>query len=128
MIHDFFKFIFYFIGLAPIMWELNVIAEPLKARKFIKAMENIPYEDRTDNQKNLTWCLSLYIIWVFVGLLGSQWILFLVIIGLSCIPKKYTIIQWLDACISFMVLLFILLNTYHFKINIFEYLKSLLWG
>jgi len=92
MIHDFFKFIFYFIGLAPIMWELNVIAEPLKARKFIKAMENIPYEDRTDNQKNLTWCLSLYIIWVFI------------------------------------VLLFILLNTYHFKINIFEDLKSLLWG
>lgn len=127
MIHDFFKFIFYFIGILPLIWETDVVMKPLKVHNYIKVMMPIEYKNRTKNQKNLTWCLGLYIIWVFAGLFTSQWILFLVIIGLSCIPKNNIIIRWLDAFISALILLFIILNVYHFKIDLLSLIKPLLY-
>ena len=103
-----------------------MVAETLKVHNYIKVMMPVEYKDRTKNQKNLTWCLGLYIIWVFAGLFTSQWILFLAIIGLSFIPKNNIIVRWVDAFLSCFVLLFIILNVYHFKIDLLSLIKPLL--
>lgn len=114
------KHVFYFIGLLPLMYEMSVIVNPKSYFAFkegVKACGN--FENLNSNQKVFTILSFGYLIWAFTGLFSFNWFLFLCLIAFSFIPKKYIFVMWLDSVLSFIILITILLNAYHFKIDMF---------
>lgn len=59
----------------------------------------------------------IYLILCFIGLISSQWIGFLALIVLSLIPKKWFTWRIIDNILGIAILLFVLLNKYHFQID-----------
>lgn len=62
----------------------------------------------------------IYLIYCFVGLMSSQWVLFLLIILLAFIPKRWLWWRYVDSLVTLLILVFILLNKYHFHIDMFH--------
>lgn len=62
-------------------------------------------------------CNWIYLVLCFIGLISSQWIGFLALIVLSLIPKKWLTWRIIDSILGIAILLFILLNKYHFQID-----------
>ena len=62
----------------------------------------------------------IYLIYCFVGLMSSQWVLFLLIILLAFIPKRWLWWRYVDSLVTLLILVIILLNKYHFHIDMFH--------
>ena len=62
----------------------------------------------------------IYLIYCFVGLMSYQWVLFLLIILLAFIPKRWLWWRYVDSLVTLLILVFILLNKYHFHIDMFH--------
>ncbi len=71
--------------------------------------------------------MLFYSIWGIAGLFTSQWPLFLLLILLSLLPIKNTArgIK-IDAALTLVVLVAIVLNKTHFKVDLWELIKSFL--
>lgn len=59
----------------------------------------------------------LYFLTCVIGLISSQWACFLLILDLCFIPKRYLTWRIIDGVISILILLFVILNKYHFHID-----------
>lgn len=59
----------------------------------------------------------LYFLTCVIGLISSQWACFLLILALCFIPKRYLTWRIIDGVISILILLFVILNKYHFHID-----------
>ena len=62
----------------------------------------------------------IYLIYCLVGLMSSQWVLFALIIILAFIPKRWLWWRYVDSIVTLLILAFILLNKYHFHIDMFH--------
>ena len=62
----------------------------------------------------------IYLIYCLVGLMSSQWVSFALIILLAFIPKRWLWWRYVDSIVTLLILAFILLNKYHFHINMFH--------
>lgn len=60
----------------------------------------------------------IYLIYAVIGLMSSQWIMFAVLILLSFVPKKWIIWRYIDSFLSIAILVFIILNKYHFHFSL----------
>lgn len=107
--------IFYFMAIFAIVFELQVLFNTRGYLEFVESINNKEKDKKPDFKQSTFILLSFfYLIWGFTGLMTSQWVLFLVLIILSFIPKgKGTILRKIDAILSFVILMFILLNKYH---------------
>lgn len=112
------EIIFYIAVLSCIIIEIAQLSET-------KRIVNAIYRYKED--KKMTTNYGIYIFanlfyWAisFIGLLSFQWYLFLLIIIMGFIPKgKYIWIRKADSLVTIAILLFIVLNKYHFHINLF---------
>jgi hypothetical protein len=71
---------------------------------------------------------ALYTILVLIGLFSTQWILFLllIVIGVASTPLKHNpTFRRVDAFISILILLFIVVNKYHLHLDLVETLKGI---
>lgn len=126
--------IFYFLSIFPIFYSIVILIKP---RKFSILMTNIGKKNKdglTDKEKEFIGfaavILLIYgffnIIWLFMGLFTSQWILFILLFILSFIVvNKFWFILWMKYVIVLPTLLFIIFNKYHFHINLPELLMNL---
>lgn len=74
----------------------------------------------TNEVKLLAWADLFYIATCMIGLVTFQWYAFVGILILSLIPKKgLDWVYYIDSIICISLLLFVLLNNYHFHLNIF---------
>lgn len=115
------KHIFYFLTLFPILWEMINLYNPRKVHNFISSYKSIKgksIEDYTLNQKSFTYFNVGYLIWTFIGLFSFQWVLFIFLFALGLIPKKIIVLRWIDGLVSFLILVFIILNAYHLHIDV----------
>jgi len=123
------KHIYYFFAFFAILWESGCIIETKKVHEFIIKLKadskNKKFDELSNNQKSLIFLQLFYGIWAFIGLFTFQWSIYIVFFITSFIPKKNIIARKADAIISLLILFFIILNTYHFKIDIWEYIKLL---
>jgi len=119
------KFMFYFWGIFAILWEMNVLYNPVKVRDNYKRIAEAKTGDIPKDLVLLLVLMAGYCLWTIIGLFSSQWICFLVIILLSLIPKKQSVVlRWIDALVTVVILLFIILNAYHLHLNLHElYIK-----
>ena len=120
------KHVFYFLTIFPILWEVMNLVNINKTHQFalgLKAMKGKKYDEYSSSQKSFTICMIGYIIWNFIGIFSFQWTVFLGLFLFGLIPKKYIWFRWIDSLISLVVLIFIVLNAYHFKIDVWELLR-----
>jgi hypothetical protein len=116
--------VFYFLSVLAILWEIIVVTSPIKVTKFIKSYESRHVDGLTKTQKNLSYCMLGYIVWCLIGLVSSQWVIFLILLLLGIINKRRPILTFITGLLSVLLLIFMLLNLYHFHIDIFSLIKS----
>lgn len=129
------EYVFYFLGIAVILWELWVIINPQKAidlRKRSKIL-NDKIKDCGDDGITITkqtyreyetinffrymFFHLGYSIWAFIGLFTTQWLLFILLWVVSIISSSMTDSNMrLGGVISFILLIFIYLNQFYFQI------------
>ncbi len=63
---------------------------------------------------------AFYWLACLVGLMSSQWVAFAAISVLALVPKRWLWWRYIDTVLSILLLLFIVLNKYHFHIDIFH--------
>lgn len=80
--------------------------------------ENLKAEDYSGTVKAYLFISLIYMLYCFAGLLTSQYPLFLLMILIALIPKKFLILRYIDSFASIAILLFIILNKFHFHIDI----------
>lgn len=117
--------IFYLPAFIAIMWELLYgVMSASKTQKFIKEMKGKKLNEYNSSQKSLAMCMLLYFIWTLVGIISSQWIIFILIILISIlIPKKIIFIRVIDSLVTLFLLVFMLLNKFHFHIDVWQLIK-----
>ena len=75
-------------------------------------------------------------IWMFIGLLTFQWFGFLAMLifnllfiapisKLTKFSVSYTVIHWINSVIGFVFAVFVIINHYHLKIDLFQFFLSL---
>ena len=82
--------IFYMFSIIAIIWEIIAVTNPIRISKFIGSFNNKEMDGLNKKQKALSFYMLGYLIWSIIGLFTSQWILFLILIGLGLLPKKIT--------------------------------------
>lgn len=107
------QWIYYSFAFLAILWEVFVFWNPKKVTNFIsenehKDRDEIPFEFRA-----LAVLMFCYAFWVIMGLFTNQWFLFLALLALSLIPKKYYVLRCIDAFLSVSLLIFIIINQFH---------------
>ncbi len=122
------KTIYYLFGILPIIFELFKIAQLDKVYLFLNNFKKDIKKDYSEwnfNQKTYNIFMSLYLLWVILGLFTSNWILFLFIILISLIPTKTKLMLLIDGIVSFLILTFIIVNTFHLHIDLQQLLLNI---
>lgn len=64
----------------------------------------------------------VYAIFMFIGLMSSQWLSFSIVILLAFIPKKWLWWRYVDGIITIIILLFAIINKFHFHIDVLQFI------
>lgn len=113
------EIIFYIAVLSCIIIEIVQLTE---TKRIVNAIYRYKEDKKMTTNFGIYTFASLYY-WAisFIGLLSFQWYLFLLIIIMGFIPKgKYIWVRRVDSLISIAILLFAVLNKYHFHITLFK--------
>lgn len=119
--------IFYFLTILPLIWELSTLVNIKKYHSFamnVKKLDGKPLEEFSGNQIAYVIFQIGYLFWVCAGFFSSQWLLFILIFVFSLISKKWILVRWIDSLFTFILLIFIILNSYHLKIDLFQFLLN----
>ena len=122
------KHIFYFMAIAPIIWEAMNLSSIKRTHSFIMGMRNMKgkkYDDYSSSQKAYSLCALGYIGWNFIGFFTFQWPIFVAFFMFGLIPKTNIYFRWIDSFISLGVLFFVVLNAYHLKIDLVPIARGL---
>lgn len=121
--------IFYLLSILPILFEISNVLHTRRYYSFstafkakLKSNADWDWEDLNKTEQAFSALTIGYILWLFVGMFTSQWLIFLFIFLISYIPKKHIIVYFIDSLVSAIALLFIVLNAYHFKIDMWQLL------
>ena len=118
------KHIFYFFGIFAVIYELWAIRHASRLYLFVlrlrqQAKKEKGIDDMSGTQIMFIILHLCYIFWAFVGLFfSSQWIIFLTIVLFSFIPKRILVLRFIDSIISLALVSFVLMNQYHFGIDV----------
>ena len=120
--------LFYLCAVFFIILELGSFQEPKKIIDFRMKLRKNKNFSCTGLQSMYLFSQALYMVWTLIGLMSSQWLLFMLIIILSIVNAFFKIgnvISFkLDCILCMCTLGFILLNKYQFHINIFQLLSQ----
>lgn len=122
------KHIFYFFTIFAIMAEMYSFIETKRFHDFInrfkKESKEKKFDDWSSSQKIMCFWMPIYILWTLCGLFTFQWEIFLFLITIGMISKKWVWYRKIDSLITILVLIFIILNAYHFKIDIWNLIMA----
>ena len=119
--------VFYSLGLLGVLYEMYVMSNPKRVHNFITNLKGVDVELQTTTQKAYGFFQMGYMVWAMVGMLSEQWVVFLLLLVVSVIPFRHlkAFGRFFDAVISLCVVLFLVLNHFHFKINVTDFAWSL---
>ena len=135
--------IFYFIGILFLIYVVyfllnlkNELEESKRFKELTKEFKNLEWNDYSEEYKKLfknKAFVLIFLFWLFIGLASSQWVLFLIfllfqfiiIIPISDLVKfsfyRYFVTGF-NTVVGIIFSLFLILNKYHFKLNLYEIL------
>lgn len=120
--------IFYLLMIFPILWESLSLTQASTINRFIKkSITNKSREEMDIEDAALTIFQCLYLLWTFIGLFTFQWPLFILlfIIGEFNSSKRSVWYTRIDAFICLILLFFILVNAYHFHLDIWALMTNI---
>lgn len=140
------KHIYYLIAVAFIIHELSWIFNPQqkvtdskKLREESKKNKGRSWDEMTDDFKQLLKSRGLislfFTIWMFAGLFTFNWFLFLSLLvfnfgiiapigKLFRYSTAYTVLHWINSVIGLAFGLFVIVNSYHLKIDVYQLFLS----
>jgi hypothetical protein len=108
--------VFYTFGFILVWFEISNLKN---INDYLKWKELLIDGRETDNPL-LGLMFVSYVTWVFIGLLSSQWIVFLLLVIVNFIPKGLSKpLHIADSITSIILLLFIIVNKFHLHIDVF---------
>lgn len=141
------KHIFYFIGILfvihELFWILNPKAQTEKAKKLnqlSKLFKDKKWDEYSQEYKDIIIFkgipYAIFLTWLFLGILTFNWVAFAFIILFNLViiapisklfkfSAAYTVLHWLNSIIGIAFGVFVIVNSYHLKINLFEVIKNL---
>ena len=123
MTHVFYILIafFIFVELIVLFSQKNIHSAVKRLKKLNKEKKGKLSLDEIGASMTLYQSIGIiYLIYCLVGLMSSQWVLFALIILLAFIPKRRLWWRYVDSIVTLLILAFILLNKYHFHIDMFH--------
>ena len=123
MTHVFYILIafFIFVELIVLFSQKNIHSAVKRLKKLNKEKKGKLSFDEIGASMTLYQSIGIiYLIYCLVGLMSSQWGLFALIILLAFIPKRWLWWRYVDSIVTLLILAFILLNKYHFHIDMFH--------
>ena len=143
------KHIFYFIGICfiihEVLWLLNPIEYTEKSKKLkdlMKQNKGKKWDEYPQDYKDILINRGLpsllFTLWMFAGLLTFNWVAFVAIIAFNFIAiapisklfkfsLAYTVLHWLNSVIGLAFGVFVIINSYHLKLNLYEIVKAWLF-
>lgn len=114
--------IFYFFSIFALTWEIYTILNTAKVHAFIIRFKNTDHTKKELSEKEATFSFFAmgYFVWLLVGIITFQWPIFLLLFLSSLMPKRFMIIRWIDSFVTSIALLYIILNAYHFKVDVWQ--------
>jgi hypothetical protein len=113
--------LFYFLAIFPLMYEISTMGNMTKSHNFIMNLKNKEVSDFTEKEKNFSILQFLYFVWTVIGLFTVNWPVFSLIFFLALLPQKNMYLRLIDTFLTFLILLFIIINYFHLEINTGEY-------
>lgn len=114
--------IFYFFVILVLIYEMIWLKNFKRGYFFYLELEKsaLDKEFKPNRQQSIYVLANyFYIALIFIGLVTFQWPLFaLLIILMLILPKRVYLGAYIDSVLSILILLFIILNKYHFHIDI----------
>ena len=123
MTHVFYILIafFIFVELIVLFSQKNIHSAVKRLKKLNKEKKGKLSFDEIGASMTLYQSIGIiYLIYCLVGLMSSQWVLFALIILLAFIQKRWLWWRYVDSIVTLLILEFILLNKYHFHIDMFH--------
>ena len=123
MTHVFYILIafFIFVELIVLFSQKNIHSAVKRLKKLNKEKKGKLSFDEIGASMTLYQSIGIiYLIYCLVGLMSSQWVLFALIILLAFIPKRWLWWRYVYSIVTLLILAFILLNKYHFHIDMFH--------
>ena len=132
-----------FIIFIELAWVLHPIDKTEDSKKFFKiSAENKgkkwdDYSDEYKSELKSKIGLLYVFVWFIIGLFTVQWVAFLAILlfnlliiaPISKLLKfsfGYTVLHWFNSIIGLAFAIFIIINHYHLRIDLFQYFSSFL--
>jgi hypothetical protein len=110
----FFTNLFFLLTILAILEELRRMYFPVKYIQTARSLKGKQYEELDKQQKSIVHANLWYFAWCFCGLfLTDVWIVYLLILVMSLVPKRVAWITSLDAAITIALLLFAVIDHYH---------------
>lgn len=129
------KIIFFTFAVIAIMYEFWSIYNFDKLNIFRKKIMAISKKDPengklTGNDGAFVLLQLGYFAWCFLGLLSSQWVVFVFILLLSLMNSIFKGRVWniIDSILTILALIFAILNAIHFHINLFDLVWNYIVG
>jgi hypothetical protein len=113
-------YLYYLTGIAFLIFEYYSL------KSFDEYYKFFINKNKNSNDKTLLFMqgcfFSLYWLWGFIGLLTSQWILFLIFLIINTMPyKRSKFLMFFNKTFNILMILFIIINKYHLRIDFFNY-------
>lgn len=127
--------LFYALLVIFILVEMFILCDSKRVFRGIERMRKIAKEKKRNGTKvttddyggGITLYVGeqiIYLLYCLVGLMSSQYLLFALILVMGLIPKRWLWLLRVDSVITIGILLFIMLNKYHFHINLYHLIFS----
>ena len=109
--------VFYCVLAIALLFDFNNLHTPgsaLEMKSRIKKFKGKDISEYPKDIRNKGIESGIYFILMIIGLLTFQWWAFVSLFILSLIPKRFKPIIVIDAAISILIVLFIIINKFHF--------------
>lgn len=116
-IASFFSFLFYLTAIYFMFKELQVFYNPKVFMARIKRQKATPFKDKTEEQLFSHYEGVFYACWLLLGFFTSQWLTFGFILLVCFVPVKHWVSVKINGLLSFLLLVFIVVNKYHLHID-----------
>ena len=120
------KTLFYLLSFIPLLSELNVFVNTNEYKKerdaWIQDSKDKKYDEWSSQSKYMAIIHLIYMAWLLIGLLSFQWLAFVAILILTLIPKKRIWYMKIDSFLTVLIIIFIILNHFHFRLDLLDLL------